>query len=292
LVLQTDARKTNREILAFFGMRASFGRRHLAVAATGGYNSGSHSKDRLTGEVQGSLQGELGSGATVAGEAALGRDMHAAYLRTGGRIDGNLANLRAEVLQRFGDGSSLQYSASIDGGFGMAGGLAAFAGRQVSDAAIAVSATGANRGDKFQVLVNDGPRGIVSADQTALIFLQPYESYKVRLRPLGTGFTNFDASDRDVATHPGRVTKLDWAVASTFIVFGKLLARDGAALANADLKGKHGIARTDAQGFFQIEAHSGDVVSVTMANGDECKIAAVTAGTDESFLPAGDLTCL
>ena len=227
----------------------------------------------------------------VIAEAALGRDLEASYLRTDVRLQGNLANLRGELLHRFGEEGSTQYAASIDGGIALGSGSLVFAGRDVSDSAVAVSATGANKDQRFDVLVNDGVRATVGATKTALIFLQPYESYKVRLRPLGEGLSSFDVSDRDVVTHPGRVTNLNWSIASTFVLFGRAVTSGGVPLSNADVSGDHGIGRTDEQGYFQIEVRKGDAIRLVAADRSECRIAAVSGQPDHSFLAAGDLTC-
>jgi hypothetical protein len=291
LVLQTDARKTDRDFATLFGMRAFFNRRATSIAASGGYNRLSNRKDRVTGEVQGAIQHEFAPGGDFIADAALGRDFDATYARAGVRLNGNLANFRGEVLQRFGEEGATQYAASLDGGIALGGGRVAFAGRNVSDAAVAVSATGASTTQRFEVLVNDGARAVVGADKAALIFLQPYEAYKVRLRPIGEGLSNFDASDRDVVMHPGRVVSLNWAIAPTFVMFGRAVDSSGSPIANADVSGNHGIGRTDEQGFFQVEARQGDVLRLMTPSKSECRIAAIAGQPVHSFLAAGDMTC-
>jgi hypothetical protein len=291
LVLQTDARKSNREVLAFFGVRAFFNRNRTSIAATVGYNRLPKGEGRVTGEVQGAVQRELASGTEVIAEAALGRDFEASYLRTDVRLQGNLANARGELLHRFGQEGATQYAASIDGGIAFGDGALSFAGRDVSDSAVLVSAAGANKDQKFEVLVNDGVRATVGATKAALIFLQPYESYKVSLRPLGEGLSRFDVSDKDVAMHPGRLSNLSWSIASTFVLFGRAVTANGNPLPNADVSGDHGIGRTDGQGYFQIAARKGDSMRLVAADRSECRIEAVSGQPDHSFLAAGDLTC-
>jgi hypothetical protein len=291
VILQTDVRKTNREVLAFFGVRAFFNRGHTSVVAAGGYNRPSKGEGRFTGEVQGAVQGAMASGTDVIAEAALGRDLEASYLRTDVRLQGNLANLRGEVLHRFGEEGSTQYAASVDGGIAFGAGGLVFAGRDVSDSAVSVSATGANKNQRFEVLVNDGVRATVRSKKTSLIFLQPYETYKVRLRPLGEGLSSYDVSDKVIAMHPGRVTNLNWSIASTFVIFGRAVTPNGIPLSNADVSGDHGVGRTDAQGFFQLEVRKGDSIRLVAADRSECRIAAASGQPDHSFLAAGDLTC-
>ena len=291
IVLQTDARKTNREVLAFFGVRAFFNRAHTSVAATAGYDRSSKGEGRFTGEVQGAFQSELASGTDMIAEAALGRDFEASYVRTDVRLQGNLANLRGEILHRFGEAGLTQYAASIDGGIAFGAGDLVFAGRDVSDSAVAVSTTGANKDQRFEVLVNDGVRATVGAKRTALIFLQPFETYKVRLRPLGEGLSSFDVSDREIAMHPGRLTNLNWSIASTFVIFGRAVTPNGNSLSNADVSSDHGVGRTDGQGYFQIEVRKGDSLRLVAPDRSECRISDTSGQPSHSFLAAGDLIC-
>jgi hypothetical protein len=291
LVFQSDARKTERDFATFVGVRAFFNRRNSSIAASGGYNRRGNGKDRVTGELQGALQSENSSGSEFLADAAVGRDFEASYVRAGVRMQGSQVNLRSEFLQRFGDEGETQYAASIDGGIAIAEGHLGFAGRDVSDAAISVTAPGASDGQKFDVLVNDGPRATVSANKTAVVFLQAFESYKVRLRPVGEGLSSFDPSEKDVALHPGRVVDLSWTIAPTFVMFGRAVAPEGIPLPNADVSGDHGVGRTDALGFFQVAVRTGDALRVTTTSGAQCLLSAYAGAPIDSFLAAGDLTC-
>lgn len=291
LVFQSDARKSDRDFATSISVRAFFNRRNASIAASGGYNRRSNAKDRLTGELQASLQHDILPGTDALVDAAVGRDFEANYVRAGVRVQGNQANLRSEFLQRFGGESETQYAVSIDGGVAIAGGHLGFAGRDVSDAAISVRAPGASAGQKFDVLVNDDARAVVRPNRTAVVFLQPFDTYKVRLRPVGEGLSSFDASDKDVALHPGRVVNLSWPVAQTFVMFGRAVSPNGTPIQDADVSGDHGVGRTDAQGYFQVEVRMGDALRVMTVPGTQCRISASSGTPIDSFLAAGDVTC-
>jgi len=134
-------------------------------------------------------------------------------------------------------------------------------------------------------------RGTVAQGKRLLLLLQPYQLYDIRIRPRGTHAASFDTASRSVTLYPGNVTRVDWNITPLFILFGRAIAADGKPVANADIAGPHGIGRTDGDGYFQIEAKSGDALRMTAETGAVCTMPAASAKPVNGLAAAGDIMC-
>ena len=291
IVLQADARKTNRDFASFIGARFLMNRGNLSVSGSGGYRQRSNGPDRPVGEVHAAYQGQVADNALVAGDLALGRDLDGSYARASAYARSSVVNARADFLQQFGDHRTSQYAVTIDGGIASNGSGLALGGQSMNDAAVMVSVTGGEPGQQFEVLVDNVRRGTVENGENLTLFLPPYEQYDVRLRPLGSQVSSFDASARRLALYPGNVARLDWEVTPLFILFARAVGPDGKPVADADIVGAHGIGRTDGEGYFQIETKSGDELRVTALNGDTCAMTVRPAKAVDGLVSGGEMIC-
>lgn len=291
IVLQADARKTNRDFASFIGARFLMNRGNLSFSGSGGYRQRSNGPDRLVGEVQAALQGEVADNALVSGDLALGRDLDGSYARASAYARSSVLNARADFLQQFGDHRTSQYAVTIDGGIASNGSGLALGGQSMNDAAIMASVNGGEPGQQFELLVDDVRRGTVENGESLILFLQPYELYDVRLRPLGSQVSSFDTSARRLALYPGNVARMDWEVTPLFILFARAVGPDGKPVADADIVGAHGIGRTDGEGYFQIETRSGDELRVTALNGDTCAMTVRPAKAVDGLVSGGEMKC-
>jgi hypothetical protein len=123
------------------------------------------------------------------------------------------------------------------------------------------------------------------------LFLEPYKAYEVRLLPRGTGISSFDTAPKSVTLYPGNVAEVEWNVTPLFILFGRAIDGKGQPIAEANISGSHGIGRTDAGGYFQIETNQDDRLRLTEASGAGCNIALGTAKPDNGLVSAGDVEC-
>jgi hypothetical protein len=165
------------------------------------------------------------------------------------------------------------------------------AGWDMNDTAVMVTVDGSEAGQQFDVLVDEVARGTIAGGERLLLFLQPYETYDVRLRPRGTQIASFETAPQSVTLYPGNVSRVDWKITPLFILFGRAMDAEGKLIANADVMGAHGIGRTDGEGYFQIETNSEDELRLTRATGESCIMAIGPAKPVNGLVSAGDVKC-
>ncbi|MDP9424254.1 MAG: CS1-pili formation C-terminal domain-containing protein [Pseudomonadota bacterium] len=293
IVVQADARKTDRDFATFVGVRILGNRGDFSFSGTGGV---SHQSDRpggtnrFVGEAQAAWYRQL-EDSQISGTAAVGRDADASYARASAYARSRAFNARADLLHQFGDRQTTQYTATIDGGLVLASNAFGLAGRDMNDTAIMASIDGSDPTQKFELLVDNVKRGTVGGGGRLLLFLPPYRTYEVRLRPIGGQIAAFDTAPKTVTVYPGNVSKVDWTVTPLFILFGRAVGPDGMPLAQADVSGPHGIGRTDSGGYFQIETKSGDQLHATSQGGMSCSMAIGPKQAIDGLVSAGDLVC-
>jgi len=293
VVIQADARRTERDFASFIGARFLFNRGGFAFSGSGGISHQSQrsgANNRPVGEVQAAWSRELADHSQVAGDVAVGRDADGSYARASAYAQTPLVNARADLLQQFGAHRTTQYAATLDGGFVIGTAGIGVAGKDINDTAVVVSIGGSDSGQLFDVLVDEIVRGTASAGKKLTIFLEPYKMYNVRLRPRD-GVASFDTAPKAVALYPGNVTDVSWKVMPLFILFGRAVAVSGKPYANADISGPHGIGRTDNEGYFQIEASRDDLLHLTEAGGASCSINIAPGPMTQGLVSAGDVTC-
>lgn len=294
IVLQADARQSDRDFASFIGARFLFNRGGLSFSGSGGarrQSDGSRARNHLVGEVQAGWNGALSDHGQLAADVAIGRDIDGSYARASANARSDAVNARADLLHQFGGNETTQYAASLNGGFAAGASGLHFGGRDLNDTAILVSTTGGEHGRRFEVLVDEVARATIGSGGQKLIFLRPYEMYDVRLRPVGGQIAGFDSSARAVTLYPGNVSRLDWEITPLFILFGRAVDAQGTPLADADLSGLHGIGRTDGQGYFQIEASSKDELRMSGHQAAACTISIPSAQPVDGLVSAGDMMC-
>lgn len=294
IVLQADARHTERDFASFIGARFLINRGNLALSGSGGLSHQSDrpgTNDQLVGEVQAAWYRELADHSQLSGDVAAGRDADGAYARASAFARTPVLNARADLLQQFGDHRTTQYAATLDGGIALTKGGMVIAGRDMNDTAVMVSVHGSEAGQQFDVLVDEVPRGTIADGERLALFLQPYQVYDVRLRPRGAQIASFDTAARSVTLYPGNVSKVEWNVTSLFILFGRAVTANGKPIPQADVTGSHGIGRTDGDGYFQIETNSSDELRLVDGTGSSCTMAVGPGKPVGGLVSAGDVKC-
>ena len=295
IVLQADVRKTERDVALFLGVRFLLNRGQVALSGSAGV---SHQTDRqghsnqLVGEAQLAWSRQLSDQSQFSTDAAIGRSVDGSYARGSAYARTPLLNGRADILHQFGNEATTQYAVTVDGGLVLARQGATFAGREMNDAAVAVSVSGGEEKQSFDVLVDEVVRATVTTGGRALVFLQPYENYDVRLRPRDAQIASFDTAPRSVTLYRGNVAELDWDVTPLIILFGRAIGTDRQPIALADVTGGFGVSRTDKDGYFQIEAGHKDALRLGSEAEPLCRIALTDLRQRNGFVSAGDLLCL
>ena len=294
IVVQADVRKSEHELASFLGVRFLLNRGELALSGSAGtiHQSGRPGDDeRLVGEAQLAWARTLANDGQLSTDAAIGRDSDGSYARASAYARTPLVNARADLLHQFGDLATTQYAATLESGFVMSGHGVGMSGREMNDSAVEVSADGIEPGQRFELLVDEVARGTVGADRTTRVFLQPYRSYHIRLRPLGAQAASFDTAARQVTLYPGSVAALHWDVTPLFVLFGQAVDGLGRPVANAEIKGAFGIGRSDGEGYFQIETRSGDVLGFEPASAPACAVTVGKARQRDGYVSGGKVQC-
>lgn len=294
LLVLADARKTERDVSSFVGFRFLADKGSVAVSGSAGV---AHQTDRdtganqLVGEAQTSWQRQLKNQTQLSSDVAIGQNADATYSRASAGMRSRSFNGRADVLHQFGKSDTTQFAATLDTGIVVTKGGLGIAGKDMNDTGVVVSVAGGGSEQQFDVLVNEVVRGTVTDGGRMVLFLQPYEAYDVRVRSRDAQISGFDSAPRTVTLYPGNVAELDWKVTPLFILFGRAVAEDGKLIANADVSGSHGVARTDGDGYFQIETSRDERLGVSRKTGPVCLIPVGAAQPVDGFVSAGDQIC-
>jgi hypothetical protein len=135
--------------------------------------------------------------------------------------------------------------------------------QNAAQAALVVKLEGSAPGVRFEVLVDGYRRGYAPVGRATAILLAPFQTYDVRIRPVGSAFVAYDDHVQQVTLYPGNVEQVSWDVGRLLVVVGKVVdVSSGTPLSGAELANVHGMAaRTDADGYFQAELvdHGGEL---------------------------------
>lgn len=294
IVLQADARRTERDFASFIGARFLFNKGNLAFSGSGGLRHQSErpgANDQFVGEVQAGWFEETAGHSQLAGEVAAGRDVDGSYARGSAYARTPLVNVRADLLRQFGEHRTTQYAATLDGGIVLTRAGIGIAGREINDTAVIVTLGGSEAGQTFDVLVDEVARGSIQSGGRLAFFLEPYKTYELRLRPKGSGISSFDTAPKSVTLYPGNVSEVEWKVTPLFILFGRAVDAEGKPIGEADIEGAHGIGRTDKEGYFQVESNAKDQLRLTRAGGASCTMSIGPAAASQGLVSAGDIVC-
>lgn len=293
VVMLADARKTDRDFSSFIGFRFLANRGEVTVSGSAGmaHQSARAKPNRAVGEAQAAWHRQLEDQSRLSTDVAVGQNVDGAYARAGAHLRSRTLNGRADLLHQFDDSDTTQFAAAFDTGIVVTGNGIGIAGRDMNDTGIVVSVSESGPNQEFDVLVNEVARGTVDGGEHLVLFLEPYREYDIRLRSRASQLSGYDASTRTVTLYPGNVAELDWEVTPLFILFGRAVDRDGSPIANAEISGSHGIARTDGDGYFQIETNRKDHLRLDRTAGPACTISVQAAPPGDGFVSAGDQIC-
>lgn len=298
LSLNADAERRRSTMVGYLGGRVLI---PLGRAAITGTLVNVAVNDRaVTGSGRrflGSLQGDWSSAATAdtpAYQASLGldRSVDATVVRAQGGIEASAGAARADLVHSLAGGNNTQYGLNIL--TTLVGGPTGVAlSRGSEESALMVHVDAADRQSaSYEILVDGAVRAAVRPGRPAVVLLQPYRQYKVRLRALGGEALAYDSHERTVTVFPGNIAQERWTSKRQLILFGRLVGADGSVMSNAVLTAEDGLGQSDARGLFQIEATQGSQIMVRTASGSTCSVAVGTqpiAGA--GFIRLGDVEC-
>jgi hypothetical protein len=298
LVLNAEVQRTRTTTATFAGFRLLFTSRGVSMLATGGRASrkgldgGGGSRTRAVGSVTGEFSRQLGDRTQYSIAGGFDRNLDSTNAHAQARLQSSLGSARADFLKRLDGRGGLQYGVTLQTGAAVSRHVAIIGGRDIEQSALVISLEGDSGNSSFEILVDDQPRGELSAGESLPLFLQPYHRYSVRLKPSGHSTVDYDSSFREVTLYPGNVEHLRWSVHSLFTVFGQAVRSDGSPVANALVQSTRGIGETDSNGYFQVDVAAGDLLEFKARSSGTCQVRIDPAKPhDKDYLSLDMVTC-
>ncbi len=184
---------------------------------------------------------------------------------------GRLGLFRAGFDHRFGDNASTAWAGTLNTSLLSDGRQVAIGGQDQAQSAALVDITGDVPDAHFEVRVDGFTRAVAPAGSVTPVHLRPWETYEIRLRPVGSSLVSFEDRSERITLYPGNVVRLNWHVAEVLVLFGRLLDSDGQALEGLRIEGAQGLTVSDLGGLFQAEVFR-------PAEGEFVELAAIRDG--------------
>jgi hypothetical protein len=297
LVFQADAQRTRTTTALFSGLRVQFTSNRLSVLGTAGRAArrtqagGDSDADRMVGSISAGYFHESADRTQVSANAGLNRSLDSSDVHAGGTIYSRLGSARGDILHPLQGRGGLQYGLTLQSGTAINRHEIALGGRDMGESALIVSVGGESGRSAFDVLVDEQPRARLLAGASTPIFLQPYRSYKVRIRSVGATSLDYDSGARSVTLYPGNVANLEWSTRPLVTVFGQAIGADGLPVAGAMVQSQRGIGETDEHGYFQIDVAGADTLSFTRGTLPPCHAMVAAESRDTDLVSLGKVVC-
>lgn len=295
LRFDADVRQTEIDVSSFVGLRFLLNNQSIAVSGSAGVRRQSNHAGRSAGlvaEIQSGSYRQLADDTQLSTDIAYGRDLDGGYARGSSYVRGARANIRADALHQFGEGDgTTQFAVTADSAITLNDGNINVGAGQMNDAAVVVAVSGGGDGQRFEVLVDEVVRGSVSDGRSVALFLAPYETYQIRLRSQDMQVTAFETATQKTTLFPGNVVNLQWDITPLVVLFGRAVDLQGKSIPFAEIRGPHGIGRTDGEGYFQIEANREDRLEVSSDSGAKCTVSVPETEIRDGYVSAGDVMC-
>jgi hypothetical protein len=205
--------------------------------------------------------------------------------------DTNLGS--SDVVARYnGETKNMEFSGRLSTSYATSGETSAFGGKRRSESAFLVRVEGdPDSGARFQILVNGVVRGEISAEETLMVPVSPYQTYSVELNSIGNTLVNLDNRIYRETMYPGNVVNLSWSTRVISIGIGRLVDANNEPLSNAVLQNVVGIAVADDNGYFQAEIdHETNVLEVQRRD-LRCTAPFTNPRSNQTVISLGTLVC-
>ncbi|MCC5886907.1 MAG: TcfC E-set like domain-containing protein [Gammaproteobacteria bacterium] len=194
-----------------------------------------------------------------------------------GEYQGRLGLLRAGADHSFGDNSRTTWAGTLNTSLLSDGRQIAIGGQDQAQSAALVDIEGDVPDAHFEVRVDGFTRAVAPVGSVTPVHLRPWETYEIRLRPVGSSLVSFEDRSERITLYPGNVVRLNWQVAEVLVLFGRLLDPDGQALEGWRIEGTQGLSVSDLGGLFQAEVFrpaSGEAVELAaVRDGQSCRLS-------------------
>ena len=261
---------------------------HRALSGRG--NSGaSHARAVTSTTAQYSYQNDDRTELSLA--AGLDRDIASTTARAGGNLYSRFGSVRGEVLHQLEGDKRTQYALTAQTGAIFNSDDVVLGGRNLEQSALVVSLAGNAGKAQFEVLINEQPRGRLTAGDRLPIFLQPYRAYAVKIRPVDAASVWFDAAPREITLYPGNAQHIRWHTEQLVTVFGRAVRADDTPIADALVTSKRGVGQSDANGYVQIEVTANETLSFAVNGNKSCNVRLGALEVRNDFAALGRVVC-
>ena len=199
--------------------------------------------------------------------------------------------MRGEVLHQLEGDKRTQYALTAQTGAIFNSDDVVLGGRNLEQSALVVSLAGNAGKAQFEVLINEQPRGRLTAGDRLPIFLQPYRAYAVKIRPVDAASVWFDAAPREISLYPGNAQHIRWHTEQLVTVFGRAVRADDTPIADALVTSKRGVGQSDANGYFQIEVTANETLSFAVNGNKSCNVRLGALEVRNDFAALGRVVC-
>jgi len=297
LFANLEAAQTSTGKLLFAGLSLSFSGSRGGAQIESGFNMRNRGQSEvgsgLYGRAQISSDLEINSNSFLRSSASIEKEGPRQSIQGDLQVDLPEVGLTSSASTTSSSSSSSnQYSFGARTTFVASPQSAKFTRSMGVTSAMQIEVVGGRIQDEFELFVDDRPRGRLLSGQTRFLEMPAYQQYEVRLKPVLTGPLNIQSPTRYVTLLPGNAPVIQWEVSALSVVFARLVDQSGFAISGASVRSKHSVADTDANGYFQIEASSGESLEITFRDGAGAQLGLPRFFGPEEFYELGDLTVL
>lgn len=216
------------------------------------------------------------------------------------QYEGRLGAMRADVDHDLGRAGETSWTGTFNTSVLSDGNSVSVGGRDSARSAALVEIDGDVPDASFEVLVDGYARGLAPAGSVTPIHLRPWQTYHIRLRPVGSALIAWENREEQITLYPGNVVRLRWQVKQIVILLGRIRDPAGEPVANARIDGASGFAMTEDGGLFQAEVErppdgAGTVrLELRRRHAAPCTVTVDTAGLKarKGVIKVGTLTCM
>jgi len=286
-----DAQKTAGGLSGFFGGRLVMVRGGVSTVSSGGTSlsnpRGNATRRRTVGSVTSQWDVQPWEDARLSLAGGINRELSGTSVTGSASLHNRYGTARADLNRRLGEATG--YSLSIQSGGAVTDDALVLGGRELAESALVASVRG--RAGAFELLVDGIPRGRLKGGGSLPLFLAPYRSYSVQLRPLDGGAIDFDPSPRTVTLYPGNVEHAVWEAQRLVTLYGRLVDSAGQPLAGARVDGAGSDAVSGADGWFQFDRPAARLLAFVRPDGSRCTVPLPAALAEKPYLSLGTVTC-
>lgn len=211
-------------------------------------------------------------------------------LRAGLDYDAPWLDARLDAREDYQNQSSLQIEARSGLAIG-ASGPSVTATRYESGVQMQVNGP---PGNSVGVQVDRRTASVARSGGHGFAPLRSFDIHDVGIQPERTADLTYDQSTDRLVAYPGNIIQLSRTVRPVTIIIGQLVNADDAPVADALLRLEEDyVGRTDADGYFQIDAAPGDALTVRLSDTETCDLSIPLrdSGDTSAFFDVGALAC-